>query len=437
MRKTDYTTKFPKTAGRRAKALFLLLVLLVSMTAASCAEQTVEITLKPGDTYYFEDHTPLADGAVFETGDDTIAEVVSGQYIWAHSPGETEIRVKTKDGTVTYRVTVTSEEEYRDIITIPYIWDLNVKDTRDLTVYLGSGVNMITCSGLPSLDDLITSQNILSINSIKKLVQSGDNKILRDKSVVSNYLNIYGTSAQEYSDSYKREISGALGVGVGNNLIGLKAELSLASDQTKEELENSLRADWSILTLDTMYIYTLNTSVSELTELAKTNSLAWRRLTGELNTSVADFVRMYGTHIVVKSMVGGRTQLDFSLVADASKVSQSQFQELTASVTVNALFFDETLSLTHTSGSQSSDVKNYLTASFCSNAYGGSYPAIGSITEPENFADAYGEWYETLNDETAAFIAPAQLLPVWELLPKDQYAERIQEFQDYYNQFVN
>lgn len=129
----------------------------------------------------------------------------------------------------------TTAEEYRDIISIPYIWDLNVKDTRDLMVYLGSGVNMITCAGLPSLDDLTTSQNILSINAIKKLVHSGDNKILRDKSVVSNYLNIYGTSAQEYSDSYKQEISGALGVGVGNNLVGLKAELSLHSEQTKEE----------------------------------------------------------------------------------------------------------------------------------------------------------------------------------------------------------
>lgn len=151
--------------------------------------------------------------------------------------------------------------------------------------------------------------------------------------------------------------------------------------------------------MDTRYIYTLNTSVSELTELAKTNTLAWRRLTGELNTSVADFVRMYGTHIVVKSMVGGRTQLDYSLVADASRVSQSQFQELTASATVNALFFDETFSVTYTGGNQSSDVRNYLTTSFSSNAYGGSYPAIGNIKEPESFGDAYGKWCETLNDE--------------------------------------
>lgn len=427
----------PKRNRLRVRSVFLLLVVLLSLTATSCTEKTVEITLQPGGTYYFEDHMPLGDNPVFEAGDDTIPEVVSGQYIWAHSSGQTEIRAKTSSGTVIYKVTVTPAEEYRDIISIPYIWDLNVKDTRDLTVYLGSGVNMITCAGLPSLDDLITSQNILSINAIKKLVQSGDNKILRDKSVVSNYLNIYGTSAQEYSDSYKQEISGALGVGVGNNLVGLKAELSLNSEQTQEETEENLRADWSILTLDTRYIYTLNTSVSELTELAKTNTLAWRRLTGELNTSVADFVRMYGTHIVVKSMVGGRAQLDYSLVADASRVSQSQFQELTASVTVNALFFDETFSVTHTSGNQSSDVRNYLTTSFSSNAYGGSYPAIGNIKEPESFGDAYGKWYETLNDETAAFIAPAQLLPVWELLPKDQYAERIQEFQDYYNQFAN
>lgn len=69
----------PKRNRLRVRSVILLLVVLLSLTATSCTEKTVEITLQPGDTYYFEDHMPLGDDPVFEAGDDTIAEVVSGQ----------------------------------------------------------------------------------------------------------------------------------------------------------------------------------------------------------------------------------------------------------------------------------------------------------------------------------------------------------------------
>ena len=152
-----------------------------------------------------------------------------------------------------------------------------------------------------------------------------------------------------------------------------------------------------------------------------------------------DVFEKYGTHIIVSAVIGGRTELDYSLTAKSSSKTSKELLDVAGKVNVDLKAVKADAKGQYSTDNISS-LKNSNTAVKTSvTTYGGSTSPEGLMTNLETYCQGYAAWYASLKDENLTFIGVSAggLYPIWNLLPNDeQYQERRQELKNYYLQKI-
>lgn len=389
------------------------------------------VSLKIGDSYSITD-TEVEDIDVdwsYTIDDKSVAFVKSGKYIVAKNVGNAKVTISSGGSTETYNVTVEPEADGDRL--------LKTTDIKDVSVYLGSGYNAFKANDyFITADQLNVTQTLLTTKNIGKAYARDDELILCDNSKSTYSLIFQGTSSESYSESYKKQINGALKVDVKGIVSGTAdgkfGDLSSSSKGTKNILN-------TIFFFNPRITYMLNTDGEQLTEIAKKNTRAWQTLTGENGATPEQVFETYGTHILTSVMLGGRCELDYSLSSNDKSKSEEELLSISGKINVNLAAVKGEVQAGYSNEEIRMAGESNLTIKTSAKTYGGKNTRDALITDLESYVKCQPVWYNSLKENNYAFIGVPQggLMPIWELLydvnEPMKYNNRKKALQDYYN----
>ena len=390
------------------------------------------VSLKIGDSYSITD-AEVEDIDVdwsYTIDDKNVAFVKSGKYIVAKNVGNAKITISSGGSTETYNVTVEPDANGDRL--------LKTTDIKDVSVYLGSGYNAFKANDyFITADQLNVTQTLLTTKNIGKAYAQDDELILCDNGKSTYSLIFQGTSSESYSESYKKQINGALKVDVKGIVSGTAdgkfGDLSSSSTGTKNILN-------TIFFFNPRITYMLNTDGEQLTEIAKKNTKAWQTLTGENGATPEQVFETYGTHILTSAMLGGRCELDYSLSSNDASKSEEELLSISGKINVNLSAVKGEVQAGYTDEDIKKAKESNLTIKTSAKTYGGDNTKATLITDLESYATGEPVWYNSLNENNYTFIGVPQggLMPIWELLydvnEPMKYNDRKKALQDYYNE---
>lgn len=392
--------------------------------STQASSNAIEVNIKAGESYKFndvEDSGLVDDTWKCESQDEKVAKVRAGMYIIGTGKGETTVTVSKGTETDVYKVTVSANSDMDRLA--------SAEDDRDISVYLGAGYNAFEMNGYPNVRQIKLRNPIIKKRQVSELLESGD--VIRDGSEVNSFETIQGTSTDEYGDSYAKKIGAQLDVSVKGGMIGGGANVKFEDTDSSDSSES--HAYTSIISLNQKYVYSFDLDDEELTELAKKNKSAWKALTGTMTPE--DVFDKYGTHMIVSAVIGGRTELDYSLTAKSSSKTSKELLDVAGKVNVDLKAVKGDAKGEYSTKNISSLKNSNTSVKTSVTTYGGSTNPKGLMTDLETYCQGYAAWYGSLKDENLTFIGvnAGGLHPIWTLLPNDEkYKERRQELKNYY-----
>ncbi|MCR5824005.1 MAG: hypothetical protein K6G60_06190 [Lachnospiraceae bacterium] len=413
-----------KTVMRRTAALAICLMLVLGMNACGKkADETVNLTV--GQTYRFTE-IPFYEFDLdwdFVSEDTKIAEVI-GQDIVAREPGKTRITVKMGENVKTYDVSVESGEDDR------VLSGDNVKEVMDTYAYLGAGYNAFNATGLLTEANVITSRQMITGSMIEKNKYT----ITASSSIIDQFIQIQGDSAESYEEDYNRQIKGLLEVDLKGIVgVGVSGKYEEAKKKTSEK--NNAFNTIMMCTQRLSYSLALD-KVQIANEIKTKNPTAWKALTGEDGSTAAEFFEAYGTHMIVGALLGGRLEIDYMMTSTNDQLSSSELLKISGQL--NAKISGVKLSGEAEYGTEeklAEAMKNTYTKTTVKVC--GGVPC--NIKSPEEYPEKEKIWYNSITKENSALIGANQLVPMSELLDKNdpKQRERIKELDDEYNRRIN
>ena len=410
------------------KICCLLLAAILALSAVGCSSGAKEenVDLEAGSSYRMEG--TAGEDWTYETGDEGIALVFRDKYINGISEGKTDITAKKGSEKVVYHVSVTGGEEYKL---------LDAPDIKDGSVFLGCGFNALKHTDYITDSDLILQNVLLPISFLEDPngYQVGGHRIRQNRSRSDFYESIYAKSTEDYEKQFSDKVGGKLDLGAKTGIIGVgvsgKYE-KLGSESKKTAMSyNSLNI---ITQRSTFYLDADTSTLGKMIQNA--NPSGWAMLTGEDGSTPEQFFNRYGTHMLVSVNMGGKILIDYTMESKDDKTTSEDLMNIAGDI--NAKIGPVSVGV---DGNYSADeVSKALTGNFnihsVARAIGGAVDSATMITGFDTFKTFFPSWLDGIVPETYAFIGVPEtgLVPMWELLDRNQYADRIQELSSYYEE---
>lgn len=427
----------------------LVLVFATAISLVACKDTTektptiqldrAELTLEEGQTETVYAKVENANGAQvsFSAEDNSVATVNKATgVVTGISAGSTEviatITVDTKEYSAKCTVTVTETSgmmpmaEKRRVFNGQY--GVEAKQNSGQTYYgVGRSLNVIEDEYITlnaGYGKVFDAEKLLSLNWRKVFVGKMDAKVLS------------GSSMEEFYSRYSNSIGLKSGVGVelGAFSAGIDSAFDSFSGNKYYETENEI-----FYTAQQIYAATL----IELDEYYNLNKFAdifseeflqdvQRVQSGTM--SAENFIRLYGTHVVLAGYYGGRLDCNYYLRNVGEK-----WDSQTAIILENKIYAgigDISAGLA-TSSSVAAEIgadTNSIIERFEAHGIGG---ANFSALSVQDFLENYSVWVNSMNDQmeysNIVGLPNRSLAAIWDLLPS-KYSDVKQKLENYFQQ---
>lgn len=296
---------------QRLVCLFLTTAMIICLTGCSVEndsktgqvkkENAQKISIVAGKNYSItkEDERKTTFETTFTSTDSSVAVLRDGKYILALRPGNTEITVTNGDVNHVYDVTVSADPNQGNRSTN--------SQTIENDIRIGYGYNAM---GGEELNEFSLTKPIFNWNKILK-----SNELLMDDSeeIVTKSFN--GSTMDEFMDSYSKKTT----VQISVKIFGIKVY-----GKRKEFTELNVNHVKNVVDINQIYLQIQKSAYyfpeDENGYASYVLPDVWKKLMGtdENKTTVKQFVKEYGTHILTSGIYGGSFEWNYVL-ADSDK----------------------------------------------------------------------------------------------------------------------
>lgn len=383
--------------------------------------ETIRINI--GETYdIFEGNKYYDDINIkWEVSEKSVADLRNSKFILGLNTGITDMKITYPEGVKKYHIEVEDANTNRAVYE-----DINNEDS-DIIDGIGYGINVIQAEGA-SEEEIQKMKPILNVNKMIK-----DEKILYSEENAVEYTSINGETIREFVSNYCELYSASVGGGIGK-LFSAGAKVSYEKSINKLENSNYSINKYSTLVKILKVFFRENSDnyckylCGE--EADYENREIWKELIGtdEKHTSVEDFIKKYGTHIIVSGDFGGRADLNYVVSAKKSQSSEKSVKETTTTIKT---FFTKTKTKKSIDEILKTAEVNNVSVDFYSKAEGGDTKRY-SLDSLGNYNNNFEKWMDSISEQNSTLInfENASLYPIWNLLT-DKYKDRKEEFKKY------
>lgn len=417
------------------KTIALILLLIITVLPSACDSssnsKTIDINISVGEDYEITKENALDTtlNTVSVSSNNTVAELRQGKYICGLRPGNTLIKVTKNNEVTNYNVTVTSGNSGTRSLG-------GSEEVPENDIFFGYGFNLLE-NGECEQENII-GECVFDWNA---LYNSGT--ISCDNSEYLEYKSYSGSTEESFLESYSKKDTVKVSISIGFWKFKTKIfdkTISQIKSSTSNELtiENINQLYWKLTTAR----YFLNIRQSELKNYLKPEVKS--SLMGTDGTSAADFIKKYGTHIIIGGDYGGFLESNL-IIPDNIFDSKVDYVGL-----LKDAFCNTALKKYHSNSYYTPLNGTYIFCRFV----GDEFSAVGKDVEIANssfynfnsdyatsISDIYNEWIEGMNhrdkyNTSLSYLSPTNsqsLVPVWELIDTstEEGQKRKEEFIKY------
>lgn len=447
------------------KLCIMICVLVLFTTLVSCkSNEAVAVNIEVYGVYEITDENELDTtlNTTYTSTDKSVAVLRSGKYICGLRPGKTRIEVNHDGKIINYDVVVAPNPkgdkffmDDPDSFWSGRLTTLKIKDVDRNDIMFGYCFNVL--DGKEFVQEAIGKECVFDWDAVLK-----SESIREDYSENMEFTSYSGATLDSFYDSYKNKETVKLTAKLG------KIKLF---DKTFQKSKNNVTSNTEILNINQLYwkytkaSYILNEPDEGYEKYLKEDVKA--SLMGTDGTTVEDFIKKYGTHIIVGGRYGGTFEINYNL--DDEKLIEQNAEVIsfinsylsTEYAEISYGSFSDILNKSYESSFSKSMNRFFAGKNVIQVAFTGGRiedwesAVIYNSFDTADILDCYSDfhiWLKGMNEEEDGgwifvdrdiqyivdfcYISPINehsLIPVWELIDTDTQSgkDRKKEFVDY------